>query len=212
MRQSLNIVAAAMLLASAGEVFAASSVDLSVKGSITPSACTPLLSNGGVVDHGKISAQDLNPNGNTVLPQASLQLSLTCEAATLVAVRGKDNRAGTSAEPDFGLPNYGLGLAAGDKKIGWYTLKMGDTSADGVPRVVIESMDGQTWLDAYSAIWQPGWLRTVNGADNANPVPLPLTTFKTEVLINTTLTARRELPVNDEILIDGSATFDVVYL
>jgi type 1 fimbria pilin len=56
-----------VLLASAGNAIAASSVDLTVKGSITPSACTPLLSSGGVADFGKISVKDLRPDNPTYL-------------------------------------------------------------------------------------------------------------------------------------------------
>ena len=200
-------------LTGASSAFSASSVDLTVKGLITPAACMPLMSNGGLVDHGKISAKDLHPTGNTVLPDASLQLSINCEAATLVAIKGTDNRAGTSAEPSFALPNYGLGLASGDQKIGWYLLKMTNTTADDVLRDVIESADGQTWMDApANTVWQPNWMRTVNGASNTAPVPLLLTTLKTDVVISTTLRSQRDLPIAEEILIDGSATLDIVYL
>ena len=42
-----------------GTAHAASTVELTVKGLITPMACTPLLSGGGLVDFGKISRNDL---------------------------------------------------------------------------------------------------------------------------------------------------------
>ncbi|WP_348748811.1 hypothetical protein [Pseudomonas rhodesiae] len=48
MNTSLNLVGSALLFASACSAFAASSVDLTVKGTITPSACTPSLP--GAVD------------------------------------------------------------------------------------------------------------------------------------------------------------------
>ncbi|MFE4459165.1 DUF1120 domain-containing protein [Nocardia tengchongensis] len=51
----------------------ASSVDLTVTGIITPSACTPTLTNGGIVDYGKTSAR-------------YSQLTVTCDAATLMAL------------------------------------------------------------------------------------------------------------------------------
>ena len=48
-----------LLIACAPMAFAASSADLSVTGLITPSACTPSLSDGGIVDHGKLTVKDL---------------------------------------------------------------------------------------------------------------------------------------------------------
>lgn len=44
---------ALLLAAFAPAAFAASSADLNVFGTITPSACAPVLSDGGVIDHGK---------------------------------------------------------------------------------------------------------------------------------------------------------------
>lgn len=213
MKQSVSIITAALWLAGASSVWAASNVDLTVKGLITPSACTPLLSGGGVVEHGKISAKDLHPSATTDLPPASLQLSVDCDAPTLVAVKSSDNRAGTAAGWQGDMSNFGLGLATGDKKIGWYTLKMTNTTADSVPRALIESVDGKVWLDApQGTIWQPTWMRTVNGSSNATPTPLPLTSLKTEVVVSTSLQSQRDLPISEEILIDGSATLDIVYL
>jgi hypothetical protein len=212
MKQSLSLMAAAIVLSAISPVYAASSVDLSVSGTITPSACTPTLSAGGVVDHGKISVQDLG-NAPTPLPEAVLQLAINCEAATLVAIKGTDNRAGTSAESDIGLPNYGLGLTSGNKKIGWYRLKMLNALADDIPSAVIESIDGQTWMDAPDGtIWQPSWMRSLTGAAGVGAVPLPMQMFTTDVVVATTITDKRELPVAEEILIDGSATLDIVYL
>lgn len=76
-----SLATTALLIASA-HTFAASSVDLTVKGLITPSACTPALSGGGTVDYGKISAKDLKADQQTFLPTQIVQFSVTCDAAT----------------------------------------------------------------------------------------------------------------------------------
>lgn len=212
MKQSLTLLAAALMLSGVSTSFAASSVDLSVKGMITPSACVPTLSGGGVVDYGKISAQDLKPYGFTPLPEGRLELSVACEAATLIAVRSTDNRPGTSAESNNFTQNFGLGLASGDKKIGWYHLKMANATGDGVPRAIIESDDGNSWMDAWDTVWQVGWMRALNGASGGAATPLPLQNLKVDVIIAPTLAEKRSLPITEEILLDGSATFDVVYL
>lgn len=65
MKTPVSLLSSALLLAMTSSVFAASSVDLSVKGLITPSACTPSLP--GDVDFGKIAAKDLNIDTSTAL-------------------------------------------------------------------------------------------------------------------------------------------------
>ncbi len=52
MNKSLTLLSSVLLLANALPTFAASSVDMTVTGVITPSACTPSLP--GAVDFGKI--------------------------------------------------------------------------------------------------------------------------------------------------------------
>lgn len=110
----------ALLLAGAGNAVAASSIDLAVKGTITPSACTPTLANGGVVDYGKISAKDLKVDSHTRLPSQKLQMTVDCEAATLFALAAKDNREGTESSLDY--YNFGLGLINGSEKLGYLEL------------------------------------------------------------------------------------------
>ena len=213
MQPSRALMTAALWLAGVSNVMAASTVDLSVVGKITPAACTPTLSNGGVVDHGKISVQDLHPWGLTELPEGSVQLSVTCDAPTLMAVKSTDNRPGTSAGNNGSTSVFGLGLANGNAKIGWYILEMAQVSADDVPGAPIESANGDVWVDASGhTAWQPGFLRSVKEPGNATPTPLAMTTFKAVLEVATTLTYKKDLPVTEEIQIDGSATLDVVYL
>ena len=116
MSKSLNTLIATLMLAGAGNSFAASSIDLSVRGLITPSACTPSIGNGGKFEVGKIAAKDLKTNDYTWLGDYVTQLAVTCEAPTLMAIEPKDNRAGSEA---MGEPVYfGLGLINGDEKLG----------------------------------------------------------------------------------------------
>lgn len=213
MQPSRALMTAALLWAGVSNVMAASSVDLSVVGKITPAACTPLLSNGGMVDHGKISAQDLHPYLETKLPDSSLQVSVTCDAPTLIAIKSTDNRPGTSSGNNGSTAVFGLGLASDNTKIGWYVLNMAEVSADDVPGTPIESANGNMWLEASgSTAWQPGFLRSIKDPGNPTPTPLAMTTFKGVLEMATTLTNKRNLPITEEIQIDGSATLDVVYL
>jgi type 1 fimbria pilin len=210
----LSIISAALLLAGASNVWAASSVDLSVKGLIIPAACTPTLSAGGVVDHGKISFKDLSWNLYNVLPVATLQLSVNCDAPTLVAIKGRDNRAGSSAADPIGQPNYGLGLVNGDKKLGWYLLKTANGQADGVDRPVIESNDGASWTDASypGVVWQVGGMRALSASAGSDAAPLPVEAMTLDILIETTMVPAYLIPAGQEVPLDGSATLEVIYL
>ena len=64
---------ALLLAACTPGAIAASNTDLSVTGIITPASCTPSLSDGGVVDHGKLTARDLEldkPTGSSAINPA----------------------------------------------------------------------------------------------------------------------------------------------
>ncbi|UEL26578.1 DUF1120 domain-containing protein [Pseudomonas fluorescens] len=222
MHPSRVMIAGAFLLAgvsAVSTVMAASNVDLSVVGKIIPSACTPTLSNGGIVDHGKIALQDFPAYGYKALPQATVQLEVTCNAPMLMAVKAIDNRVGTAipaypTDPSSSLSRFGLGLTSGDKMIGWYELKLVNATADGAPGALIEAVNVTgPWFDANAnTIWQPGWMRTVRDSSSAEMTPLPVMAFTADVVVLTTLTERRNLPVTEETPMDGSATVEVNYL
>lgn len=214
MKQLLNLMVAAIALAAVGQAMAASSVDLSVKGSITPAACTPVLGNGGRVDHGKISFKDLNRTGETKLPVQTLPFSVNCTAPTLFAVKPTDNRAGSSAEWNGASSFFGVGVVNGDVKVGFYSLKMNNSTADAIAQPVIESADGQVWFDALdnTQVWQPGWLRSFKDVGAGAITPQPIQVMATDIVVETSIRDKAFLPANQEIPIDGSATLDVVYL
>ena len=213
MKQLLNLMTTVIALASAAQVMAASSVDLNVKGSITPAACTPALSGGGVVDHGKIAFKDLN-RGETPLPVATLRLNVSCTALTLFAVKSTDNRAGSSSEYNGTTSGFGVGFVNGDVKVGFYLLKMNNSMAEGAAQAVIESADGQTWFDALdnNQMWQPLWMRTFKDSSNGGTTPMPVKDMQTDLIVETRIARSLDLPADQEIPIDGSVTLDVVYL
>ena len=154
--------------------FAASNTDLSVRGSITPSACSPLISGGGMVDFGKMSAKSLNAEQHTSLPNQSMQLSVRCEAPTFFTLSTIDNRAGTSANHDRW---HGLGMTPNDEKLGGSAFHLYTPVADGVAVRMITSVDGGvTWRPAneLNHLWLTTVARTgrrMNGSVNAIGIP-----------------------------------------
>ncbi|AKS06223.1 DUF1120 domain-containing protein [Pseudomonas trivialis] len=207
MSKSLNTLFAALLLSSAGNVLAASSVDLTVKGLITPSACEPTLSNGGVVDIGKISAKDLNADQETHLPSQYLQLGVTCDAATLMALEATDNREGSNFADD--MAHFGLGLTNDSEKLGGMELRIVDPIADGVSPWIIGLQNGSsTWIRSYYFARD----NILSVANTGGAIPIPVQQFTSSLRINPIIAPTSGLTLNNEVAIDGSVTLTVIYL
>lgn len=210
MKQSLSLVTSAFLLMGASNLYAASSIDLSVVGVLTPSACTPALSGGGVVDHGKISLSDFEFPYDIYLPDATLALSINCEASTLMAVKATDNRPGTAWYGFDTDSAFGLGLY-NSRRLGGYQLLVKNVQADGAAAPAIESVDGKTWFPAPEGqIWQGGWMRSVGAVGEADAVPVPVQNLAMEVLIQTRV--RKPTGATEEVPLDGSTTLAIFYL
>ncbi len=55
-------------------------------------------------------------------------------------------------------------------------------------------------------------MRAFSAGTGPNPTPMPVQTMLTDLLIQTTIIDKRELPTGQEVPMDGSATLDIVYL
>lgn len=198
---------ATLLTACAPATFAASATDLNVNGTITPSSCTPSLSSGGIVNHGKLTVKDLDPDQPTRLETGTLQLEVTCEAATLFTLSTIDNRPGTSA---IHPASHGLGVVNDDQLLGSVAFAVLDTVADTRPvRAILSSNGGASWrpstylghagLTAFAA---PGDLNT----------PIAIKVLNARLSAFTTLVRAKDLTLVDEIPIDGHATLQLKYL
>lgn len=207
MNKTLNTLIAALLLSGASHALAASSVDLTVKGLITPSACEPSLGNGGLYDLGKISARDLNVDQITNMGEHILQLTVTCDAATLMAIEPKDNREGSSFDNVPG--RFGLGLINGNEKLGFLEMWLTAPLADGVVVRAIGSQDGgSTWIR------QPTFTQTsiLSVANTDSLIPIPVQLLSADLNLTASIAPTQGLSLTNEALIDGSVTLTVKYL
>lgn len=205
--KTLNTLFATLLLTGAGTALAASSVDLTVRGLITPSACEPTLSGGGNVELGKISAKDLKADENTRLADQALQLTVTCDAATLMAIEPKDNRAGSAS--DIGEFAFGLGLVNGSEKLGFFAMMVESAVADGADVGPIASRDGGlTWTRLISLI--NNGITSV--ANSTTVAPIPVQSLVADLTIMPFIAPASGLTLTEEVPIDGSATLTVKYL
>ena len=190
----------------APSVFAASNTDLTVKGSITPSACAPLLSGGGTIDFGKMAVKDLNAEQYTSLPNQSMQLSVRCEAPTFFTLTTIDNRAGSSANHHYG---HGLGMTPEGEKLGGTVFHLYAPVADGVAVRTITSQDGGvTWLP--TSLLTHTMLTAV--AIGNQLVPIAVQDFDAEIRLYTHIAPADGLTLTDEVPVDGHATVQVSYL
>ena len=205
MNTRLTTLAVSALLLSSANAFAASSVDLTVKGLIVPSACTPSLSGGGMIDHGKVSAKDLNPDRGTAIGVHTLSMTVDCDAPIQFALHPIDNRAASGLTTDFGL-----GFINETQKLGHFSITWRGMVADGVTVQPIASMDqGKTWYS--EKFWEPSmYMAAASMSDDTQPLPIQNLSVDLEVL--TIINAAASLDLSNEVTIDGSATVEVKYL
>ncbi|KRP62255.1 DUF1120 domain-containing protein [Pseudomonas trivialis] len=203
----LNTFFVAFMMAGAGNAVAASSVDLAVKGLITPSACTPALSNNGVIEHGKISARDLKPTSPNYIGINTLNLEVNCDAAILFALRTIDNRAGSSNVSR----SYGLGLINDNQKLGNFWMTLENPVADGVAVKSLTSVDGINWSAAGAWFWDVG-LWAAFAAKDAPTQPTAIRFLTANLRVRTYIAPANDLDLSNEVPIDGSATLEVKYL
>ncbi|MEB0044373.1 MULTISPECIES: DUF1120 domain-containing protein [unclassified Pseudomonas] len=208
MNKHLIVLTGALILSHTTPIFAASSVDLAVKGLITPNACLPTLSESGVIDHGKISAKDLNPANHTELLERTQQLSVFCEGLTTFSLYTIDNRAGSST-----LGSFGLGLINSNQKLGAFAFRMINAVADGAPTTVLESADGSTWWDLLDdSQLPPGRYAGFGDKSTGAWAPIALKQVTVDLKLQTFIAGANNLDLTDEVLLDGSATLELKYL
>jgi type 1 fimbria pilin len=190
----------------APSAFAASSTDLTVKGLIIPNACEPLISSGGIVDFGKMSAKQLNADQPTTLPGQHILLSVRCEGPTFFTLNTIDNRAGTSANHDDW---HGLGMTSEGEKLGGSAFHLNTPMADGAPVQTITSTDGgATWQT--NDMLSHSMLTAVAMADGL--APIAVSSFDAEISLRTHIAPANSLTLTDEVPVDGHATVQVNYL
>uniref|UniRef100_UPI0035C740EC DUF1120 domain-containing protein n=1 Tax=Serratia quinivorans TaxID=137545 RepID=UPI0035C740EC len=229
----LATLLAAGAVVCASSAFAADSVDLKVIGTITPVACTPTLSGGGTVDYGTIKADTLKADDYTVLPEKSLDFSITCDGNAKVAVKAFSGRMGSTvgdAEATNGASTipagitllgkdtivqaFGLGLD-GTKKIGGYSLNFDITSAkaDGVAvDIITRAGPTDTWGKSKNGVlvsksnFQPSWATT------GTLVPVAFKTLASKLRVQAFINKASELDITKPIQLDGLATLELIYL
>jgi type 1 fimbria pilin len=225
MKKVLLVTVLSLCVSSA---FAAETAVMKVKGTLTNSACTPELSNGGVVDYGNIRLGELSATANNQLGMKDVSLTIQCTAPTKVSWNMIDDRADSAANIPvqnglFGGGTissagqiYGVGKA-GDVKIGNYSLflKLDSITADGnaADGIYVQSYaEGKTWTKSTNGSTQGYNMRDFTVA---NPGTLEPVAFQTAVFPMATSLAIRDtttLAITDDTSLDGQLTISLRYL
>ncbi|KRP44640.1 Protein of unknown function [Pseudomonas libanensis] len=194
------------LAAGSPSVLAASATHLSVTGIITPSACSADLSKGGVVDHGKLAARDLSRHTPTTLQLALMILEVHCEAPTLFTLTALDNRAGSSAiDPAL----HGLGTINDEQMLGSVAFGVFEPVADKVAVNTIVSRDGGASWETSDYLGHAAL--TAFAAPGMPNIPIALQHLYASLLAVTVIVPADQLPLLDEVPIDGHATLQIKY-
>ncbi|MGJ7513317.1 DUF1120 domain-containing protein [Pseudomonas baetica] len=216
MKNHFAALATTLLISTAPNVLAASAVDLSVQGLITPAACTPSLSNNGLVDYGKISRQDLSVDKRTQLRDQALDFSLQCNGPARFALLMRDNRDGSAIVNSEIY--YGLNHDRSGNKIGLYSLNFdpANTVVDAWTQVfrTDSTTGGMAWSSSSSRPIPIGARSYLGFTDVAGSSagPIGIQTLTSRVILETVIAATSELDLSTDVQLDGSATLDVVYL
>lgn len=216
MKTLLNTLTACAWLTCACAAQAASTTELTVGGSITPMACTPVLSAGGLVDFGKISQKDLNQATGTRLPLKSLTLTVSCNAPGRFALRMRDNRDGT-AHVNSEI-YYGLGLDSAGNKLGVHSVSFDpkQTVADTLPVTygTESTTGGVAWRTSNSNPIDIGSRSLLGFTDLAGSTagPSAIQNLTSTLTLEAVINAKQNLDLSVETPMDGSATLEVVYL
>jgi type 1 fimbria pilin len=215
MKNYLAGLSAVALLSFAPYMLAASTTDLTVKGIITPIACTPGLSNNGRVDYGKISRQDLSADKRTQLRDQVLDLSIQCNGPSRFALVMRDNRDGSAIVNSEIY--YGLNRDNSGNNIGLYSLNFdpAQTVVDDLSQVYrTDSTTGSTAWSSSSSRPIPIAAKSYLGftdVASSNAGPIFIQNLSSRVTIEAVIAPTSELDLSAEIQLDGSATLDMIY-
>ncbi|KQQ60807.1 hypothetical protein ASF66_13800 [Pseudomonas sp. Leaf129] len=219
MNLSSRLLTGAALLLALPAAMAASTIDVTVAGSIVPSACTPTLST-GTFNHGRISKTDLNSDKHTSFYSKQImgKLFINCAAPTVYAIKGIDNRADSVARHSNVVAPYGLGYTPAKEKIGAHYLEIstpGSTLDGGAALFMTAASVGAAWgapvsyeLNIRNDGRLIGLAKTAGTSGGPSAVGSAILTLGSSIEI----APAKGLTLTDEVALDGAATIEVVYL
>ncbi|RZT32464.1 DUF1120 domain-containing protein [Cupriavidus agavae] len=211
-RSLLSIAIAAALGCCAITSFAVETADVTIGGTIRPTACGISLS-ASEIDFGTIPVSALSATAVTNRSGGTTVVSIVCDGPSRFAIQGIDNRAGTAKSPT-NVNRYGFGLIDG-KPLGDFVLRVGNALGDGEAVSKVASHDeGSTWTSP-SGNWFLDHAPTnlLTWGETGSAVPKAFTTVQVPLTIDAQLQSKKLLPpITTELPLDGLATIALIYL
>lgn len=220
-----TVLATALAFVAGQAMAAGDSVDIKVSGQFVPAACNLTLSGGGTVDYGTIKAETIAKDEFTMLDVKTLDLGITCEAATKLALHTTDMRADSVVLPtgkswgngdSVGAKALGLGKDGGKNIGGWAMWMAEDTiKADGNPVAGIVLNSANRWFapsDNKSTWLTPTGIYYRSWAAPGTDTPIALTTLTGTLSVQAGINKGSELDLTKAVHLDGMATLQVFYL
>ncbi|WP_423760280.1 DUF1120 domain-containing protein [Burkholderia sp. NLJ2] len=218
MQMMRHVIAPAVLAFTMASAVPSQAADLSVNGQIrSDGACSIALGNGGVVDLGSLTRNQLSPPGELrVYEGREMSLMINCPHPTKVSVTATDNREGTAHPGYYDWHGFGLG----NPTIGFYFIRINETPsmADGRDAFVIKPTYSVGWYDPGNGDTMAPCTTISWGVDGP---PLPEAWQKEPVAfkaltstlgINIAIALRKDVGFIDGMELDGSMTLELGYL
>lgn len=220
----------------------AETVSVSIVSALAPTACTPTLTGGGVVNYGTILTSQLSATVFTALPIRQIGLTISCDAPAKVAIKSLSGRIGslagsTESPQGVGLnPVTLLGIASGfpvvalgfdidgTTKIGGYAIGtlVGSFTADGVAVAIVGQRSATTptsWVaqndsTANSSLYTSfnGQFKYVSWASASTVIPVAAQIFTGTLRLQAYLNRTTAFNFNHPIHLNGLSTLEIIYL
>jgi len=190
---------------------AAETAHLAITGTISTSACTPMLTI-PIIALGEVEYDSLSIDGSPLLlPRQSTSLVIACPTPTLIAWSVIDNREGTAGPG--GRDDYGLGLAE-SQMLGWYDILLSGSEVDGSPGSVIVRVLGPEsgWASMAQSAQAVKHLEYSVAATSQPTTPIAGSLVEYQLNIDVRLQSKAYLTLTADAELDGSATFSLIYL
>ncbi|HEB4089352.1 TPA: DUF1120 domain-containing protein [Enterobacter cloacae] len=218
-----KVILATAIAISTSSVFASGTAVMQVKGTLTNSACTAELGNGGVLDYGFIRLGELSETSNNKIGQKQIPVSINCTAPTKVGFTITDNRGDSNAQLPVDIAGntnittkyytYGVGMTNDGKKIGNYGMWMTDATVDGKSvDCIANNHDWSATKWKKSCIPRSDAFQTTTFAQTGTTTPLAITTANFNFVTNLVIWDTSTLAITDDTPLDGQNTMTLVYL
>ncbi|EKS6649074.1 TPA: DUF1120 domain-containing protein [Enterobacter hormaechei] len=223
-----SIAAAIFCAAFMTTAHAAETAVLKLTGTLTNSACTPELSNGGIADFGYIRTAELSATQTNQIGKRDITLTINCQTKTQVGWSIVDNRADSLPSPfitvddaaangDYAFSassTFGVGKTPGGVNIGAYAVyaDLPNVTGNGIAVDVLYHAGGSsTWAKSTTGRPTIGVdVFTVTNKGEKEPIAFTEAVFPLKVVL--AVQATDKLSITDDAPLDGQATISLAYL